>query len=204
MIIEINPQNPQKRLIEQVCSCLREGGVIIYPTDTYYGIGCDIKNKKAIEKVSLIKKRTKKTPFSFICSDLTHISEYAKVSNISYRILKRLLPGPYTFILEGSREVPKMMLSNRKTAGIRVPDNTICTQIVKMLKNPVISTTASDENETPFETFAEMSDYYENMVDIIIDGGNVPNGPSSVISLINDEPEILRKGIGSVEEFEHI
>ncbi|MCB9481860.1 MAG: threonylcarbamoyl-AMP synthase [Desulfobacteraceae bacterium] len=202
MILEINTQNPQKRLINQVCDCLKNGGVIIYPTDTYYGIGCDIKNKKAIERVNLIKKRTKKTPFSFICSDLTHISEYAKVSNISYRILKRLLPGPYTFILEGSKEVPKMMLTNRKTAGIRVPDNNICTEIVKNLKNPVISTTASDENEEPFEFFAQMADHYENLVDIIIDGGDVPNGPSSVISLISDQPEILRRGIGIVDEFE--
>jgi len=202
MILEINTQNPQKRLIKQVCDCLKNGGVIIYPTDTYYGIGCDIKNKKAIERVSLIKKRTKKTPFSFICSDLTHISEYAKVSNISYRILKRLLPGPYTFILEGSKEVPKMMLTNRKTAGIRVPGNQICTEIVKSLKNPVISTTASDENEKPFEFFSQMADHYENLVDIIIDGGSVPNGPSSVISLISDQPEILRRGLGTVDEFE--
>lgn len=202
MILKIYPENPQNRLINKICSCLKDGGVIIYPTDTYYGIGCDIKNKKAIARVNLIKKRTKKTPFSFICSDLNHISEYAKVSNISYRVLRRLLPGPYTFILEGSKQVPKMMLTKRKTAGIRVPDNTICTKIVRMLENPIISTTASDEKGIPFETFAEMSDYYEKLVDIIIDGGNVPNGPSSVISLINDQPEILRKGIGPIEEFE--
>lgn len=201
MILKINPDNPQQRLLAQVADRLKNGGVIIYPTDTYYGIGCDIKNKRAIEKVTQIKNRSKNTPFSFICSDLTHISEYAKVSNISYRILKRLLPGPYTFILEGSKEVPKMMLSKRKTAGIRVPNNQIATDIVKILGNPIISTTATDNNENPCFSITEIQDIYENQVDIIIDGGQVPNGPSSVISLISDTPEIIREGMGSVDEF---
>ncbi|MGM0417658.1 MAG: L-threonylcarbamoyladenylate synthase [Thermodesulfobacteriota bacterium] len=201
MFLKINPENPQKRLINQVADCLKSGGIIIYPTDTYYGIGCDIKNKKAIEKVSIIKNRTKKTPFSFICSDLKHISEYAKVSNITYRILKRLLPGPYTFILEGSKEVPKMMLSKRKTAGIRVPDNTICEEIVKALGNPILSTTASDKNGNPMESFADIDDFYHKLVDIVIDGGDVPNGPSSVISLISDTPAVIREGLGPADEF---
>ena len=201
MFISINPLNPQERQLKQVAESLKKGGIIIYPTDTYYGIGCDIKNKKAIERVSRIKKRSKNTPFSFICSDLKDISEYAKVSNISYRILKRLLPGPYTFILEGSKEVPKMMLSKRKTAGIRVPDNTICIEMVKLLGNPVISTTATDENEKPFESAYDIYQYYNKLVDIVIDGGNLPNGPSSVISLMADQPEVLREGLGSVDEF---
>jgi tRNA threonylcarbamoyl adenosine modification protein (Sua5/YciO/YrdC/YwlC family) len=201
MFLKINPVNPQKRLIDQVAECLKNGGVIIYPTDTFYGIGCDIKNKKAIEKISIIKNRTKKTPYSFICSDLKHISEYAKVSNITYRILKRLLPGPYTFILEGSKEVPKMMLSKRKTAGIRVPDNVICEEIVKTLGNPVLSTTASDKNGHPLKSFAEIYDLYHKLVDIVIDGGEVPNGPSSVISLISDTPAVLREGLGPADEF---
>lgn len=202
MLISINNENPQMRLLNQVADTLKKGGVIIYPTDTFYGIGCDIKNKKAIERVQRIKKRSKNTPFSFICSDLKHISEYAKVSNISYRVLKRLLPGPYTFILEGSKEVPKMMLSKRKTAGIRVPDNRICTDIVKTLGNPILSISATDENETPFDSAYDIHEYYSKLVDIVIDGGDVPNGPSSIISLISDSPEVIREGIGAVDEFQ--
>jgi tRNA threonylcarbamoyl adenosine modification protein (Sua5/YciO/YrdC/YwlC family) len=201
MFLKINDQNPQPRLINQIADTLKKGGVVIYPTDTYYGIGCDIKNKKAIEKVNRIKKRSKNTPFSFICSDLKHISEYAKVSNISYRLLKRLLPGPYTFILEGSKEVPKMMLTKRKTAGIRVPDNKICHDIVKALGNPIITTTATDDDEEPFESPEMIYDHYNKLVDIVIDGGDVPNGPSSIISLLSDIPEVIREGLGSVDEF---
>jgi tRNA threonylcarbamoyl adenosine modification protein (Sua5/YciO/YrdC/YwlC family) len=139
MLIHINPQNPQPRLIAQAVSVLREGGVIAYPTDTIYGIGCDIMNKKAIEKIYRITGRNKNKPFSFICSDLKNISDYAKVSNYAYKTMKRLLPGPYTFILEGSRMVPKIMLTKRKTAGIRVPDHEICLKLVQGLENPIIS-----------------------------------------------------------------
>ncbi len=126
MLITINPQNPQPRLIRKAVEILKAGGIVVYPTDTYYGIGCDLMNPKAIERIYQLKRRDKSKPFSFICSDLTNISQYAKVSNYAYRTMKRLLPGPYTFILEGSKLVPKIMLTKRKTAGIRVPDNAIC------------------------------------------------------------------------------
>ncbi len=201
MILKINPFNPQTRLLQKAVSFLKQGGVIIYPTDTFYGIGCDIKNKKAIAKVERLKQKNKKKTFSFICSDLTNISEYAKVSNISYRILKRLLPGPYTFILEGSKQVPKMMLSKRKTAGIRVPDNKVSTELVNMLGNPIISTTATFADGSPILSFDEIADYYEKNVDTIIYSGEVPNSPSSVISLIGDNPEVIREGLGPVDEF---
>ena len=133
MLLKINPINPQERLIRRVADHLKKGGIIAYPTDTFYGIGCDIMNKKAIERVYQIKQRQKNKPFSFICSNLKHISLYAKVSNYAYRTMKRLLPGPYTFILEGSRLVPRMMLTKRKTAGIRVPDHRICFNLTEAL-----------------------------------------------------------------------
>lgn len=202
MLIEINPDNPQARLIDKIVACLKDGGVIAYPTDTYYGIGCDIMNKKAIEKVYQIKKRDPGKPFSFICSDLKHISDYAKVTNSAYRTLKRCLPGPYTFILEGSKLVPKIMLNKRKNAGIRVPDNAICMAIIQNLGNPIISTTATYEDDEPILDGWMISETYPNQIDIVIDGGVVPNRPSSVISLIDDVPEILREGAGDVSFFE--
>jgi len=196
MIIEINPENPQKRLIRQVVEVLKNDGIIAYPTDTYYGIGCDIMNKKAIEKIYLLKQRDKKRPFSFICSGLKNISDYAKVSNYAYKTMKRLLPGPYTFILEGSKLVPKIMLTNRKTAGIRVPENKICLALVEELGNPIITTSATMPDGSVFDNPSLINEYYSTRIDMVIDGGPVPGQPSSVISLINDIPEIIREGLG--------
>ena len=196
MIIEINPENPQKRLIRKVVEVLKNDGIIAYPTDTYYGIGCDIMNKKAIEKIYLLKQRDKKRPFSFICSGLKNISDYAKVSNYAYKTMKRLLPGPYTFILEGSKLVPKIMLTNRKTAGIRVPDNKICLALVEELGNPIITTSATMPDGSVFDNPSLINEYYSTRIDMVIDGGPVPGQPSSVISLINDIPEIIREGLG--------
>ena len=202
MLIKINQQNPQQRLIMKVVDILKTGGVVVYPTDTYYGIGCDIMNKKAIEKIYQIKQRHNSKPFSFICSDLKNISLYAKVSNYAYKTMKRLLPGPYTFILEGSKLVPKIMLTKRKTAGIRVPDNQICLNLVKELGNPVITTSATMPDGTIFHDASLIHDYFGNRVDVVIDGSVVPGQPSSVIMLINDIPEVLRKGMGDVSIFE--
>jgi tRNA threonylcarbamoyl adenosine modification protein (Sua5/YciO/YrdC/YwlC family) len=202
MLIKINQQNPQQRLIMRVVDILKNGGVVVYPTDTFYGIGCDIMNKRAIEKIYKIKQRTKSKPFSFICSDLKNISLYAKVSNYAYKTMKRLLPGPYTFILEGSKLVPKIMLTKRKTAGIRVPDNQICLNLVKELGNPVISTSATMPDGTIFHDASLIHDYFGNRVDVVIDGSIIPGQPSSVIMLINDMPEVLRKGLGDVSSFE--
>ena len=202
MLIHINPENPQPRLISQAVSVLRDGGVIVYPTDTIYGIGCDIMNKKAIEKIYWIKNRDKKKPFSFICSDLKNISDYAKVSNYAYKTMKRLLPGPYTFILDGSKQVPKMMLTNRKTAGIRVPDHAICQALVKTLGNPIISTSATAPDGSIFEDPSFIQDHFGNRIDIVVDGGPVPGDPSSVIDLTDDIPEVIREGRGDVDIFE--
>ncbi len=202
MLLKINPDNPQPRQIDMVVSILKKGGIIAYPTDTYYGIGCDIMNKKAIEKVYLIKQRDKSIPFSFICPDLKDISIYAKVSNFAYRTMKRLLPGPYTFILEGSRMVPKIMLTNRKTAGIRVPDHNIAIELTRALGNPIISTSASDLNGHIFSDPSLLNDYFQSQIQVVIDGGTVPGTASSVVSLIDDQPEIIRYGAGNVEIFE--
>ncbi len=201
MLLKINPFNPQKRLIVKVSEALRSGKIIAYPTDTFYGIGCDILNKKAIEKVYLLKNRDKKKPFSFICSDLKNISHYAIVSNYAYKTMKRMLPGPYTFILAGTKLVPKIMLTKRKTAGIRVPDNKICHNIVESLGNPIISTSAAAPDGTVFYDPSLIHDYFGKRIDIVIDGGPVTGKPSSVINMIDDTPIIIREGIGDVSIF---
>ncbi len=202
MLVAINPINPQERLIRQVVECLKDGGIIAYPTDTYYGIGCDIMNKKAIEKVYQLKQREQNKPFSFICADLKNISYYAKVSNYAYKTMKRLLPGPYTFILEGSRLVPKIMLTKRKTAGIRVPDNKICLGFVEKFGNAVLSTSASLPDGSIFHDPSLIHDHFKSRIDLVIDGGLLPGHPSSIISLLNDEPEVIRLGAGDVSMFE--
>lgn len=198
MLMEINPHNPPERLISQAAEILRRGGIIAYPTDTQYGIGCDIMNKRAIEKIYQLRQRDKKKPFSFICSDLKHISNWAKVSNYAYKTMRRLLPGPYTFILEGSKLVPKTMLTKRRTAGIRVPDNAICLALVLALGNPIISTSAKTPDGDLFDDPSLIHDYFGSRLDLVIDGGPAPGQPSSVISLIDDEPLVLRQGLGEV------
>ncbi len=201
MLIAINPHNPQPRLIRKVVEILRAGGTVIYPTDTVYGIGCDLMNLRAIERIYRIKRRETSKPFSFICSDLTHISRYAKVTNWAYRTMRRLLPGPYTFILEGSRLVPKILLTKRKTAGIRVPANEICLALVRELGNPIISTSAATEEGETLNDASLLHDRFGRQVDAVIDGGPAPGEPSSVVSLIGDTPQVLRRGAGDVSLF---
>ena len=201
MLLKINPNNPQDRLIRKVSEILQKGGIIAYPTDTHYGIGCDILNKRSIERIYQLKQRSKNQPFSFICSDLKNISHYAKVSNYAYKTMKRLLPGPYTFILEGSRLVPKIMLTKRKSAGIRVPDHPICISLVKALGNPIISTSATLPDGSQLFDASFIQDVFKGRLDAVIDGGAVSGKPSSVISLISDEPEVIREGMGDVSLF---
>ena len=195
MIFSINPQNPQQRLINRVSEVLDKGGLIAYPTDTFYGIGCDLFNKKGIQLIYKLKNRPLKKPFSIICDSLKEISRYGQVSNYAYKTMKRLLPGPYTFILEGTKLVPKIMLTKRKTVGIRVPDNRICLSIVRTLGRPIISTSAGLDNPHLIQ------DNFSSHIDIVIDGGVLYPSPSSVISLIDDVPEIIRKGKGDVSDF---
>jgi tRNA threonylcarbamoyl adenosine modification protein (Sua5/YciO/YrdC/YwlC family) len=201
MLLRINPQNPQPRLIRRVAEVLREGGVIAYPTDTVYGFGCSLYNKKGIERIYLIKRTEKNRPFSFICADLKDISLYCKVSNYAYKTMRRLLPGPYTFILEGTKLVPKIMLTRRLTAGIRVPNNPICLAIVRELGHPIISTSAMLPGGEMLYDPAEIDSKLGNALDLVIDGGLYVSEPSSVIDLTEDRPKVLRKGKGDVSFF---
>ena len=195
MILNINPDNPQQRLINRVCEALEEGELIAYPTDTFYAIGCDLFNKKGMQQLYKIKKNPLKQPFSIICDSLKEISSYAQVSNYAYKTLKRLLPGPYTFILEGTKLVPKLMLTKRKTIGIRIPDNRICQAMVKTLGHPIISTSALlDDPHLIYEA-------HKAYLSIVIDGGVLYPEPSSVISLIDDNPEVIREGKGEITDF---
>jgi tRNA threonylcarbamoyl adenosine modification protein (Sua5/YciO/YrdC/YwlC family) len=192
MLLSINPDNPQKRLISKVVEVLGQGGLIIYPTDTFYGIGCDVFNKRSIRRIYQLKKRPLSKPFSFICANLKDISLYAQVSNNAYRIMKRTLPGPYTFVLEGTRLVPKLMLTSRKTVGIRVPNNKICLAIVESLGRPIISTSVNLEEPSIIH------DTYSSLVETVIDGGVISYEPSTVVSLVDDNLEIIREGKGEI------
>lgn len=198
MLLEINPDNPQPRLIRQVAELLEQGGVIAYPTDTTYGIGCSIFNKKALERIYQIKQREKKKPFSFICADLSEIAKYAKVSNYAFRIMKRHLPGPYTFVMDATSIVPGLLLTKQKTVGIRMPDNRICLALVQALGHPIVTTSANRSGEEPIGDPFTVEEEMGNQLDVIIDGGMLTADVSSVVSLIHDTPEVLREGIGDV------
>ena len=201
-ILEINHNNPQPRLIAQIVETLRYGGVICYPTDTMYGIGCDIFNQKAVKRIYQIKRRPKDKPFSFMCASLTNISSYGHVSNTAYRVMRKNLPGPYTFVLAGSKLVPKIMLTKQKTVGIRVPDHPICLAIIDALGNPVLNTSAAlDDDDTPVCSSHDVDAIFGKQVDLIIDGGPLIPAPSTVISLLTDQPEILREGKGNISPF---
>lgn len=201
-ILEINPSNPQPRLISQAVEVLQRGGVICYPTDTMYGIGCDIFNQKAVKRVYQIKRRPKDKPFSFMCASLTNISSYGHVGNTAYRLMRKNLPGPYTFVLSGTKVVPKIMLTKQKTVGIRVPDNPICLAIIEALGNPVLNTSAMlEEDELPVCSYLDVDRLFGKQVDLIIDGGEIVPYPSSVISLLTDQPEVLREGKGDISAF---
>jgi tRNA threonylcarbamoyl adenosine modification protein (Sua5/YciO/YrdC/YwlC family) len=201
MLLSINSQNPQMRLVKKAADILRQGGIIIYPTDTVYGLGCDLSNKKGIEKIYELKKRDRKQPLSFVCSDLSHISEYAKVTDYAYKTMKRFLPGPYTFILEASRLVPKIILPKRSTTGIRVPDNQICLALIKELGQPIISTSVKTEQGETLGDPSVIKEYFGRKVDLIIDSGIINPEPSSVISLVDDNIEIIRIGKGDISAF---
>ncbi len=196
MLVSINPDNPQARLIKQAADVLRDGGVIAYPTDTIYGIGCDIFNKKGVRKIYQIKQRDARKPFSFICADLSDISTYAQVSNFAFKIMKRHLPGAYTFVLEATRLVPDVLMTKQRTVGIRIPDNRIALSIVRELGHPIVTTSANISGNTPISDPSLIKDDLGHALDLIVDGGNLMGDPSTVISLIDDKVEILRQGCG--------
>jgi tRNA threonylcarbamoyl adenosine modification protein (Sua5/YciO/YrdC/YwlC family) len=202
MLVAINNQNPQMRLIRKAVEILRSGGIVIYPTDTVYGMGCDLFNKKGIERIYEIQRRDRKQPLSFICADLKDISRYARVSDDAYKIMKRLLPGPYTFILEASRAVPKIILPKRQTTGIRVPDNRICQALVAEMGSPVISTSVKNGEGELLSDPRIIEELFGKRVDVIIDGGIIAATPSSVVSLLDEGVEVIRIGKGDVSAFQ--
>ena len=198
MILEIHPEDPQPRIISKVADSLKNGGIIAYPTDTTYGIGCSILRKKSIERIYQIKMRERSKPFSFICSSLSEVSRYARVSNTAFKLLKRYLPGPYTFVLEATREVPDLLLTRQKTVGIRIPNNRICIDLVTALGNPLITTSANFSGEEPAGDPWVISETFGSQLDFVIDSGILTTDVSSVVSLINDVPVVLRAGLGDV------
>ncbi|MBW2701230.1 MAG: threonylcarbamoyl-AMP synthase [Deltaproteobacteria bacterium] len=199
MIVPINPTHPQPRLIRRVVEALAQGAVISYPTDTVYGIGCDIFSKSGIERIYQLKDRSRKKPLSFICSDLKDISRYAQVSDAAYRVMRKHLPGPYTFILEATKEVPRIMMSKRRTVGIRVPENPICLELVRELMHPIITTSANVNEESPIVDPKEIDTKLGKVLDLVIDGGALPNVPSTVIDLTGDFPYVIREGKGPID-----
>lgn len=203
-LLKIYPENPNSKAIQRVVDALKKGGLVIYPTDTVYGLGCDMTNVKALERLAKIKNvKLEKANFSFICEDLSNLSDYVKqIDTSTFKILKRALPGAYTFILPGSKNLPNPF-KKRKTVGIRVPDNSIILSLVEALGNPIVSTSIRDEDDIlEYTTDPELIlEKWNNLVDVVIDGGYGDNEASTVIDLSEDEPQIIREGKGSLEIF---
>lgn len=204
MLLRINENNISAETITRVVECLTEGGVIIYPTDTVYAMGCDITRPKAVEKLCRLKGiKPEKSHFSFVCSDLSHLSEYTKaIPNHVFRIMKKALPGPYTFILEANNNVPRLLKQNKKTVGIRVPDNAICRAIVEALGYPLMSTSLKDRSDEVVEYYADpevIAAQYEDKVDLIVDGGFGNVHPSTILDCSGEEVLVIREGQGSLD-----
>ena len=198
---ELHQENPQQRYLNKAVEVLKNGGVIIYPTDTVYGLGCDIFNREAVERIYMIKNDTGTKLFSFLCADLKDISKYAKVSNFAYRSMKKLIPGPYTFVLPAAKEVPKILWTKRKTVGIRVPDNTIARTLAAELGNPIISTSATTRKGELLYDPLEIRTVFNNSVDLMLSMGALSGVPSSIVDLSGSEAEIIREGSGDLSIF---
>jgi len=198
---ELHPVTPQKRYINKAIDILRSGGVIIYPTDTVYGIGCDIFNKEALERIYWIKNEVGTKLFSFICPDLKDITKYAKVSNYAYKWMKKLLPGPYTFILPAAKEVPKKLWTKRKTVGIRIPNNEVAITLTKELAHPIISTSVTNRKGEILYEPLEIRSVFNTQVDLMLADGALHGIPSSIIDLSGDEAVVIREGAGDTSMF---
>ena len=198
---ELHPVNPQLRYLNKAVKILKEGGVIIYPTDTVYGIGCDIHNKAALNRVKVIKNDPDIKLLSFICPGMKDIAKYAKVSDYAYRIMKKLLPGPYTFILPSAREVPKKLRSKRKTVGIRIPDHPVALKLVEELGNPILSTSTTSRKGDVLVDPYEIKAIFNSQVDLMLASENILGKPSSVIDLSGETPVIVREGAGDISFF---
>ena len=207
MLLRLNDTNINTETIHQIVKCLKDGGIIIYPTDTVYALGCDITNNKAIERICKLKGiQPEKANFSFVCNNLSHLSEFTKaIPNHVFRIMKKALPGPYTFILEANNSIPKLLKQTKKTVGIRVPKNAICLEIVRVLGNPLISTSLHDNSDDILEYFSDpevIYQQYQDVVDIVIDGGFGNIYPSTVIDFTGHEPVVVREGLGTLDVLE--
>lgn len=202
MLLHVHPDNPQPRNIKTITECLQDGGIIIYPTDTIYGLGCDISQHKAIEKICRIKNvDPAKVQLSFVCYDLSDLSTYTKsISTPLYRMLKTYLPGPYTFILPASKQVPKILKSKKDTIGLRVPDNIICSTIIKELGRPVLSSSLPGEMVEDYTDPELMHENFKHLVDIVVDGGIGNMIPSTIVDCTQEPPVLIRKGLGQWEE----
>lgn len=202
--IKLFEENPKQNQIEHIAEVLRDGGLVIYPTDTIYGLGCDIFNTKALDKVKRLKGfKGKDMRLSFICHDLSHIAEYAKVDTPVFKLMKKALPGPYTFLLNATSKVPKILSVKKKNIGIRVPDNNIPREIVRALGNPIITTSIHRDDVTEYATDPELIyDEFKDLVDIIIDGGYGRVTPSTVVDCSGDQPVVIREGLGDIESIQ--
>lgn len=200
-VLTVHPDRLKQRHILRVAEELRQGGVIVYPTDTTYGLGCDITNRQAIERVQRIKGRDRNKPMSFVCADLTHISAYARVSNYAHRILKHCLPGAYTFVLPATRQTPRILQTKQKTIGLRIPDHPVPLALVRALGQPILSTSANYAGREVLTEPWALQEQLGPQVDLIVECGPLPVEASSVVSLVGDQAEVLRKGKGDLHLF---
>ena len=201
MLVNVHPENPQERIVKQIADCLKEGGVIIYPTDTVYGLGCDIFQPKAVERICRIKGiNPEKANLSFVCSDLSDLSKYARsISTPQYRFIKQYIPGPFTFILPASKEVPKILKSKRNTIGLRVPDHTITHAIAAALGHPILSSSLPGDMVEEYTDPDLIHSKFEKLVDMVVDGGIGGMQYSTIVDMTDEQPEIIRQGMGEVE-----
>ena len=202
MLLEVKLPTPSQRAIDRAVATLQRGGIIIFPTDTGYAIGCDLFNKKAVDRIYQIKRRDKNHPLSFICADLKELSQFAVVNNKAYRNMRRLLPGPYTFILPATKMVPKLLVSRRSSVGIRIPDHPVAAALVEGLRHPIIGTSCTDEDGDALVDPQEIQKLMGKLVDLILDAGPVASEPSTVIDFNAPEPIIVRVGKGDISDFQ--
>lgn len=199
-VLVISLEHDRWQAVQRAVEVLRDGGVIVYPTDTVYGMGCDLLNKRAVERLYQLKRLHRRKPLSFICSDLTHISEYAKLPNSAYRMMKELLPGPFTFVLNATRMVPKTMVTRQRTVGIRVPDNDICLELVQALGRPLVNTSASDSIDEVVSDPDHIEEKY-HQADLMLSAGLLDSEPSTVVDYTGEAPRILRQGKGDLSDY---
>jgi len=195
----VDPRHPQPRHIQRAKTVLQDGGIVSYPTDTYYALGCDAFQKKAMERLALLKRRDGKKPFAFLCADLGDVAKYAIVSNESFRLMRRLLPGPYTIVLDATRLVPRTALTRQRQVGVRVPDAPVATALVRALGHPLATTSAALPDQEPLTDAADIQEHLGHRIDLILDGGVTLNEPSTVLDLTGPAPVVLREGKGRLE-----